>query len=80
MCIKLFVQYACGHVEQEYMNQHCRCVLVVGPAVMSKKKCRRVCGGRGVVGVEMEVAREWALRDIVVERDGSTIHEKARLI
>lgn len=62
------------------MNQHCRCVLVVGPAVMLKKKCRRVCGGRGVVEVEVEVAREWALRDLVVERNGSTNDGKARLI
>lgn len=67
MCIALFVQYACGHAEKEFMNLHCQCPLIVGPVVESRGKCRRVCGGRGVGGVEVEVARMYVLRDIGVE-------------
>ena len=47
MCIKLLVQYACGHAEVEFMNLHCECALIVGPVVERRGRCRRVCGGGG---------------------------------
>ena len=46
MCIKILVQYACGHAEVEFMNRHCECALIVGPVVERRGKCKRVCGGK----------------------------------
>ena len=50
MCIKVLVQYACGHAEVEFMNLHCECALIVGPVVERRGRCRRVCGGGGKGG------------------------------
>ena len=50
MCIKVLVQYACGHAEVEFMNLHCECALIVGPVVERRGRCRRVCGGEGEGG------------------------------
>jgi hypothetical protein len=59
MCIRLWVQYSCGHAEMDFMNHHCRCALIVGPALDSEAKCKRFCGGSGGVEVaEKDVVEE----------------------
>jgi hypothetical protein len=63
MCIKILVQYACGHAEVEFMNRHYECKLIVGPVVERRGRCRRVCGGEDEVGLKVEVENER-------ERDG----------
>jgi hypothetical protein len=59
MCIKRLIQYACGHAEKEFYNRHCCCALIVGPVVECRKRCGRICGGKGemepAVKVEVEV-------------------------
>jgi hypothetical protein len=55
MCIKRLIQYACGHAEKEFYNQHCWCALIVGQVVGSRERCRRVCGGRGEVVADLVV-------------------------
>ena len=72
MCIKILVQYACGHAEVEFMNLHCECALIVGPVVERRRRCRRVCGGEGEGGGGGKGGRRDAMEESVerVKRRG----------
>lgn len=72
MCIQTKVLCSCGHCEDELMNQHCPCDLVVGEYLTSPQKCgecfwmekKRKCSvqeapdGEGKVGDEVEKEAE----------------------
>lgn len=56
MCIKIWTDYACGHWTPEFYNQHCHCLLIVGPIGVKKKRCGE-CFRNGVESSAMDVKK-----------------------
>ena len=72
MCIKILVQYACGHAEVEFMNLHCECALFGGRVVEWRGRCWRFWGGEGEGGGGGKGGRRDAMEESVerVKRRG----------
>jgi hypothetical protein len=39
MCVSKLTRHSCGHLVEEYMNDHCHCDLLVGQKVESDVAC-----------------------------------------
>lgn len=56
MCVRIWTDYACGHWTPEFYNQHCHCLLIVGPIVVKKKRCGE-CLRNGVESSAMDIKK-----------------------